>query len=61
MGSKEEGCKTVYCIDLTHNNLVVENVFIRKFKNYCIVKNFTGDHFLKIELDSLVSRLVPVQ
>jgi hypothetical protein len=26
MGSKEEGCKRVYCIKLTHNNLALENM-----------------------------------
>jgi len=27
MGSKEERCKRVYCIELTHNNLVVKNMY----------------------------------
>jgi hypothetical protein len=26
IGSKEKGCKRVYCIELAHNNLVVENM-----------------------------------
>jgi hypothetical protein len=26
MGNKEEGCKRVDCIEITHNSLVVENM-----------------------------------